>query len=91
MNIEKAIIDKKISRKILKRYVKDYKLPIKITHSPYFEYFCDLYKNNYNIEKSFESLVNMLNDFDTEEKFLDYCADTRKDIINFLGYVLALC
>ena len=84
MDIKNTIIKKNISRKILKRYVKDYKLPIKITHSPYFEYFCDLYKKNYNIEESFKSLVDMLNDFNTEEEFLNYCADIRKDTINYL-------
>ena len=84
MDIKNTIVEKNISRKILKRYVKDYKLPIKITHSPYFEYFCDLYKNNYDIENSFKNLVDMLNDFNTEEEFLDYCVDIRTDIINYL-------
>lgn len=84
MNIEKTIEKKNISRKILKRFVKDYKLPIRITHSPYFEYFCDLYKDIYDIKNPFNNLVTALEDFESEEDFLDYCADVRKNMINFI-------
>lgn len=84
MCIGYLINKRNISSKMLNRYIKDYKLPIKVVSSPYFKYYCNLYNKNHNIKESFNDLLVALDDFDTEEDFLDYCNDVKKNMVNFI-------
>lgn len=62
----------KLSEKILKRWAKDYNLPIKIFEEPYFSYLIDLYDDCFKTKEKLELLENIIKDFDNDDDYLNY-------------------
>jgi hypothetical protein len=56
------------SNKVLKRFVKDYKLPIQVIQQPYFEYFLDLYNADYNAKEKYKLLEQVLDNPELNSK-----------------------
>jgi hypothetical protein len=69
------------SKTILKRFIKDYKLPIQIIQEPYFTYFVDLYDKQYNTKSKINLLTDALSKFESEDKFLSNYYVIRDNII----------
>lgn len=74
----------KYSEELIKRFVKDYNLPIQITETKYFDYFLDLYEKDLGSSTKFEKLLNEIkNKFDSNESlFLENYYKTRNNIID---------
>jgi hypothetical protein len=70
------------SNKVLKRFVKDYKLPIQVIQQPYFEYFLDLYNADYNAKEKYKLLEQAISKFDSEDIFLAEYYNIRDKVIN---------
>jgi hypothetical protein len=69
------------SKTILKRFIKDYKLPIQIIQEPYFTYFVELYDKQYNTKNKINLLTDALSKFESEDKFLSNYYVIRDNII----------
>ena len=64
------------SHNLLKRFVKDYSLPIQLVREPYFSYYIDLYDKVYDSKNHFDRLKFTLEQFgNDEEKFFQYCKE----------------
>ena len=74
----------KYSEELIKRFVKDYNLPIQITETKYFDYFLDLYEKDLGSSTKFENLLNEIKiKFDSNESlFLENYYKTRNNIID---------
>lgn len=70
------------SNKILKRFVKDYSLPIQVVQQPYFDYYLNLYNNDYNTKEKFNLLKDAISKYNSEEEFLNQYYIIRDNIIN---------
>lgn len=70
------------SHKILKRFVKDYKLPIQVLREPYFSYFIELYDRIHQTKEKLQLLHHTVNQFDCEDKFLEEYHRIKDDILN---------
>ncbi len=70
-----------VLHKVLKRFVKDFKLPIQIVQEPYFSYFINLYNEQYNTKAKLKMLNNTLSNFESGEAFLDEYFKIRDNII----------
>lgn len=73
----------KIDIELRSRFVKDYNLPIQIIVSPYFEYFLELYQEDYGSKTKWEKLQKEIEtEFDgSPGKYLDHFYITRNKII----------
>jgi hypothetical protein len=66
---------------VLKRFVKDYSLPIQIVQEPYFSYFINLYDKTHQTKRKLKLLNDSVNQFKTEEDFLHHYYEVRDKII----------
>lgn len=71
-----------LGKDVLKRWVKDYDLPINIYSEPYFSYLVDLYDDYLGTKSKFKLLEEAVSKFEEEDKFLSYYYDVRDEIIN---------
>ena len=73
----------KIDLELRKRFVKDYNLPIQILTSPYFEYFLDLYQEDYGSKSKWDKLQKEIETrFEGKPgKYIDHFYITRNKII----------
>ncbi|WP_297419039.1 hypothetical protein [Clostridium sp.] len=69
------------SHKVLKRFVKDYSLPIQIVQEPYFTYFVELYNEQYKTKEKLNLLDKALENFNSDEEFLAEYYKIRDNII----------
>lgn len=53
-------------KKIRKKFVKDYKLPIPVLSSPYFEYFLDLYEEEMSSKTDYEKFIALVDSYGYE-------------------------
>lgn len=74
-----------ISKKVLERWSKDYKLPIKIFSEPYFSYFVDLFDSQHNVKQKLELLEYTLSCYETDDDFLNDYYKIRDNIIKHLN------
>lgn len=72
----------KLSKNILKRWVKDYDLPIKIFEEPYFSYLIDLYDNVLHTKDKLNLLIDIVSDFNNENDYLSHNNNVTDTIIN---------
>lgn len=70
-----------MKKETLKRWVKDYNLPIKIFEEPYFSYLVDLYDDYLNTKSKLNLLKETVAKFTDEDAFLASYYDIRDDII----------
>ena len=73
----------KIELDIRDRFVKDFNLPIQVLISPYFEYFIDLYQEDYESRTKWEQLQKEISErfSGNPGKYLDHFYNTRNKII----------
>lgn len=71
-----------LSNKILKRFIKDYKLPISILEEPYFSYFLNLYNSTHNTLEKYKLLVDTVSKFNSEEEFLQHYTEIKEKIFD---------
>lgn len=57
------------SHNLLRRFVKDFSLPIQLVQEPYFEYYLDLYDRLFNTKKLFRLFVETVEQCGGEEQF----------------------
>lgn len=69
------------SHAVLKRFVKDYSLPIQIVQEPYFMYFLNLYDKQYDIINKFNLLQEAIKQSGSEDNFLNEYYKIRDNII----------
>lgn len=76
----------KIDLELKKRFVKDYNLPIQVLASPYFEYFLDLYQEDYGSKSEWDKLQKEIETkFEGNSgKYLDHFYIIRNKIIEDL-------
>lgn len=53
-----------------KKFVEDNSLPIRVYQSPYFEYFLELYKEQFNLEEKLKDFNKALNQFNGDQELL---------------------
>lgn len=70
------------SNKVLKRFVKDYSLPIQVIQQPYFDYYLNLYDDDFQSKQKFKLLQTAISKYDNEEAFLNQYYIIRDTIIN---------
>lgn len=75
------------SHKLLKRFVKDYKLPIQVVQEPYFSYFMDLYNSQYKTKEKFKLLQESRNKFNSDDEFLEEYYKIRDNVITTIKNV----
>lgn len=51
------------------RFIKEYSIPIPVSISPYFDYYLDLYEEQYKSRTKYEELVKTIKDLGDEQKF----------------------
>ena len=64
-----------------KRFIRDFGLPIVVFESPYFEYFCDLYKNLFKVEERFSYLQELIDVKGGDDNALAFYGSLREQII----------
>lgn len=74
----------KYSHTLLKRFIKDYNLQFATIQQPYFDYFCNLFKDYYKLDDKFKILNESLKQFNSEEEFINETYKIRDKIINTL-------
>lgn len=74
-------MERQLGKEVLKRWVKDYNLPIKIYQEPYFSYLVDLYDDYLNTNAKLELLKEAVSKFESEDKFLAHYYEVRDNVI----------
>jgi len=69
------------SRNLLRRFVKDFSLPIQLVQEPYFEYYLRLYDRIFETEKLFRLLVETVNKCGRKEQFFQTANRMQEEII----------
>lgn len=72
----------KLSKNALKRWVKDYDLPIKIFEEPYFSYLIDLYEDALQTKEKLNLLIDIISDFNNDDEFLSHNNKLTDNIIS---------
>lgn len=70
----------KLSPKLRKKFVEDYSLPIRIYEDPYFQYFFDLYKNDFDLNNKLEEFLIASNSVDLKSEWFRIKDQIEKDI-----------
>ena len=65
----------------LKRFVKDYSLPIQVADNPHIHYYINLYDNILDTKRKWENFEKAVAGFETEEQFLDFGNNTTDALI----------
>ena len=71
-----------LGKDVLKRFVKDYNLPIKIFSEEYFNYLLGLYEDTLGSRTKYNLLVETVSKFESEDKFLSNYYEIRDKVIN---------
>ena len=66
----------------LKRFVKDYSLPIQLFREPYFDYFLKLYNKQFSTQEKFDLLSRTIESLDGESNFMEQYHKIKEDILN---------
>ena len=76
-----------INKSIIKRFVKDYNLPIPVVKEDYIPYYLDLYEEDFGSRTKFDMLLNTIEEIKKkyggdDDMFLDYYYEVRNNVIN---------
>lgn len=74
-----------ISTKLKERFCKDMGIPIKLFKEPYFENRLRLYDKQYNALSKYQSFLELLGKFNSEQEYFEVYNKLKDDIINYLG------
>lgn len=69
--------------KILKKFVKDFKIPIRIFQEPYFTYFMDLYKDYADTYKKLDWLLEAIEQCGGEDAFMEECCRVQNKVLRY--------
>lgn len=72
----------KLSKNALKRWVKDYDLPIKIFEEPYFSYLINLYDDVFQTKEKLNLLIDIISDFNNDDEYLSHNNKLTDNIIS---------
>lgn len=70
------------SEKILKKFIKDYSLPIQVATNEMLPYYIDLYDPIYSTKQKWEMFKETVSKFDTDEGFLSYGQELTDRVID---------
>lgn len=70
-----------LNKDALKRWTKDYDIPIKIYEEPYFSYLVQLYKGYFKTVERLDLLKNTMVDFENDDKFLTHNNSLTEKIV----------
>lgn len=73
-----------LSNSVKQRFVKDFKLPINLVQDPYFDYFMDMYSEEYKTYQKLELLNNLLAKCETQEDFFQKGTVLSEKIKDFI-------
>lgn len=73
-----------LTNAIKQRFVKDFKLPINLIQEPYFEYFMDLYNQDFNTYEKLGLLKSFLNTCEHQEDFFQKGTKISTQIKDFI-------
>ncbi len=65
-----------------RQFVKDFKLPIQIVEKGYFEYFIELFQDQYQSKDKLELLKETITQFEDIDDFNEYCRSVRHKAID---------
>jgi hypothetical protein len=71
-----------ISHIVLKRFVKDYSLPIQLVREPYFDYFLNLYDAQFNTKEKYKLLCDTINICGNEQNFMEQYHKIKDNILD---------
>lgn len=77
-------MSRKLDEVTKKQFIRDYKLPIQIVKEGFFEYFLELYQNQYKSLDKYELLLKTIQDVGGLEKFTEESKKLRESAINFI-------
>lgn len=69
------------SHSVLKRFVKDYSLPIQLLQEPYFDYFIDLYNKQFDTKNKYKLLCDTINICGNEQNFMEQYHKIKDNIL----------
>lgn len=75
----------KVDNSTKRQFVRDYKLPIQIVDEEYFQYYIDLYQNQYQSRDKYNLFLQTLSQFETLEDFKNESRRIRQDAIDFIS------
>jgi len=70
------------SHSLLKRFVKDYSLPIQIVREPYFSYYLDLYDSYLNTKQKYLLLCDTVESLGGEENFFEQYHKIKDEVLS---------
>lgn len=70
--------------KLRRKIIKDYRFPFKITDDEYFEYFMELYKKDFDLEKPWKNLLDAVKSLGGEDEFYNYSDQLHLTVIEEL-------
>ena len=73
-----------ISNKLKERFVRDYKIPIRLYTEPYFTDRLLLYNKQFGTLAKWMEFLNMLGNYDNEEEYFSVYNKVKDDAINFI-------
>ena len=73
-----------ISKKLKERFVKDYKIPIKLFASPYFEDRLQLYDKYFDTMSKYKSFISVVEKYNNEEEYFAAYNKVKDDAINYI-------
>lgn len=73
-----------ISNKLKERFVRDYKIPIRLYTEPYFTDRIALYDKQFSTLTKWMEFLNMLGNYDNEEEYFSVYNKVKDDAINFI-------
>lgn len=74
-----------LDNKILKRFIKDFSLPIQLIQMPYFEYYISLYDKVYNSKEKWKLFTDTLNKLGGTEQFYAENKKVQDSIIHAIS------
>ena len=74
----------KITESLKKRFVKDYKIPIKIFADPYFYRRICLLDFQYGCFELYSKFQNMLKSFNNEEEYFEYYTSVKESMMEYI-------
>lgn len=72
------------SHSVLKRFVKDYSLPIQLFQQPYFDYFIDLYDKQFDTKNKYKLLCGTINICGNEQNFMEQYYKIKDKILEVM-------
>lgn len=73
-----------ISKKLKERFVKDYKIPIRLFASPYFEDRLQLYDKYFDTMSKYKSFISVVEKYNNEEEYFAAYNKVKDDAINYI-------